>query len=96
MSTAADIAVVAAPAFTALAGGYLGARWQARSKADEELRGLLDAATEELEHLAEATAKVRSRYLTEGPSGTTQEGRQVLGDLEVQVAKNRALRDAGA
>jgi hypothetical protein len=93
VSTGADIAAIAAPALTALGGGYLGARWQARSKADEEVRRVLEEATEELEHLAEATARTRSRFFTEGARATSEDGIKALGDLEVQVAKNRVLRD---
>ena len=93
VSTAADIAAIAAPAVTALLGAYAGSRYQARAKADEELRTVLDSATVELEQLARGDRGGSQPVPRGGGRLTGDATRRVIGDHEVQTAKNAALRD---
>ena len=91
MGAVTDIATIAAPAATALLGGYAGSRWQARTRAEEDLRTVLDGATEQLEQLAEATARLRSGFIQEGARATSDATRKAIGDHEEQSAKKQVL-----
>lgn len=87
-----DIAAVAAPAATALAGAYAGARWQGRSEANAELRALLDDGISTLQRLGETFQTARMHFGTEALN-TSDTNREALVALDSERALAESIGD---
>jgi DNA-binding transcriptional ArsR family regulator len=89
VSAASDVAIVAFPAFTALAGAFFGARFETSTQKERELRELLDAATRKLPDVRLKLGECRSDLEREGPAASEyRRGRlEALDDARVDAEK---------
>jgi hypothetical protein len=92
MSTALDVVQTVGPLVTALGGAYYGARWQAKSASESELRVVVDEAVTALQQLARRMGNARSHYIADA-AHTSDEGWKALGALDQTFFDAQDIRD---
>jgi hypothetical protein len=86
-----DVLVVVLPPLGALAGAYLGVRWQSRSQADRELRGLVDSAAGVLARADQARGAAYVQFVQEG-TNTSDRGVEVVQSYRKELSEADQIR----